>query len=315
MAQKDRINPLTWNRPISDAKGWPTREFQIKWEQLSKAAIAIPSLSTPAAVSAVLDVLSGGNVNGSILVRSGGMWNGYPSPSNGAKFLAGTNPPTWQDVDDADLVLSDVLTNNVSTTKHGFAPKLPNDATKYLDGTGAYSVPAGGGGGSLKSAVPIATSAAVGTSLFATQGVLWIPSVNMTVSALVAMADPTSGMTYCATFCEVTTPGLLVTGAVTQGPTVTPNFASTEGWLHLPFTSPVSLTAGSLYLLAMTLTSSTDTTAPRIWQGGVKNNNMNLPGRMVFRGQIAKRVPASGDTVNTDSNSALARMIGAFYTV
>jgi len=27
------------------------------------------------------------------------------------------------------------------------APKLPNDATQYLDGTGAYSVPAGTGGG------------------------------------------------------------------------------------------------------------------------------------------------------------------------
>lgn len=30
----------------------------------------------------------------------------------------------------------------------GLAPALPNDATKYLDGTGAYSTPAGGGGGS-----------------------------------------------------------------------------------------------------------------------------------------------------------------------
>jgi hypothetical protein len=48
---------------------------------------------------------------------------------------------------DANLSTSDVTTNNVSITKHGFAPKAPNDATKYLDGTGAYSVPAGAGGG------------------------------------------------------------------------------------------------------------------------------------------------------------------------
>ena len=48
---------------------------------------------------------------------------------------------------DADATLTDIATNNVSTSKHGFAPKLPNDATKYLDGTGAYSVPAGSGGG------------------------------------------------------------------------------------------------------------------------------------------------------------------------
>lgn len=47
---------------------------------------------------------------------------------------------------ESDLSLTDVTTANVSTTKHGFAPKLPNDATKYLDGTGAYTVPAGGSG-------------------------------------------------------------------------------------------------------------------------------------------------------------------------
>ena len=42
---------------------------------------------------------------------------------------------------DASITTSDVTTNNVSTTKHGFAPKLPNDATKYLNGVGAYTVP------------------------------------------------------------------------------------------------------------------------------------------------------------------------------
>lgn len=50
-------------------------------------------------------------------------------------------------VTDANLSTSDVTTNDVSITKHGFAPKAPNDATKYLDGTGAWSIPAGGGGG------------------------------------------------------------------------------------------------------------------------------------------------------------------------
>lgn len=45
---------------------------------------------------------------------------------------------------EAALALTDVTTDNVSTSAHGFAPKAPNDATKYLDGTGAYSVPTGG---------------------------------------------------------------------------------------------------------------------------------------------------------------------------
>ena len=47
-----------------------------------------------------------------------------------------------------DLAAPDDNTDlNVSTSAHGLAPKLPNDATQYLDGTGSYSVPAGGGGG------------------------------------------------------------------------------------------------------------------------------------------------------------------------
>lgn len=49
-------------------------------------------------------------------------------------------------VTEAKLLIADNTTGNVSTSAHGFAPKAPNDATKYLDGTGAYSVPASSGG-------------------------------------------------------------------------------------------------------------------------------------------------------------------------
>src|ERR1019366_1532103 len=44
---------------------------------------------------------------------------------------------------DADVTFTDITSGNVSTTRHGFAPKAPNNATKYLDGTGVYSTPAG----------------------------------------------------------------------------------------------------------------------------------------------------------------------------
>lgn len=64
----------------------------------------------------------------------------------------------WAQVTDANLSTSNISTNNVSTSKHGFAPILPNDATKYLDGTGAYSVPSGP-----------STAGAVGTYAFATK--------------------------------------------------------------------------------------------------------------------------------------------------
>jgi hypothetical protein len=42
---------------------------------------------------------------------------------------------------DSTLVVTDNTGNNVSTAAHGFAPKAPNDATKFLNGVGAYANP------------------------------------------------------------------------------------------------------------------------------------------------------------------------------
>lgn len=41
-------------------------------------------------------------------------------------------------VTEAMLSVADNTTKDVSTSAHGFAPKAPNDATKFLDGTGAF---------------------------------------------------------------------------------------------------------------------------------------------------------------------------------
>lgn len=46
---------------------------------------------------------------------------------------------------EGDLSLTDITTNNASTSKHGFLPKLSNVSTQFLDGTGAFSTPASGG--------------------------------------------------------------------------------------------------------------------------------------------------------------------------
>lgn len=49
--------------------------------------------------------------------------------------------PSFGAVVEADITLADNTTNDVSTSKHGFVPKAPNDGTKFLDGTGGFSVP------------------------------------------------------------------------------------------------------------------------------------------------------------------------------
>jgi hypothetical protein len=50
-------------------------------------------------------------------------------------------------ITEAMQVLADNTTNDVSTTKHGYAPKGDGDTTKFLNANGAYSVPSGSSGG------------------------------------------------------------------------------------------------------------------------------------------------------------------------
>lgn len=42
---------------------------------------------------------------------------------------------------EGDLALTDIATANVSTSAHGFAPKLPGTTTTFLNGNGAYTTP------------------------------------------------------------------------------------------------------------------------------------------------------------------------------
>lgn len=65
---------------------------------------------------------------------------------------------------EANLSTSDITTNNVSIAKHGFAPKAPNDATKYLDGSGAWTVPAGSGGATAGQVIQVVSSSLTTTA-------------------------------------------------------------------------------------------------------------------------------------------------------
>lgn len=61
-----------------------------------------------------------------------GVTNGDSHDHNGGDGAA---------ITDANLSTSDITTNDVSTSKHGFTPKAPNDTTKFLRGDAAWAVP------------------------------------------------------------------------------------------------------------------------------------------------------------------------------
>ncbi len=51
--------------------------------------------------------------------------------------------PTWSSIVESDISLSNNTTNNVSTSKHGFTPILPNVSTQFLNGQGNWTTPSG----------------------------------------------------------------------------------------------------------------------------------------------------------------------------
>ena len=60
--------------------------------------------------------------------------------------LTGTNSGDQTLLTDATITTTDVTTNNASTSKHGWLPKLDNVSTNFLNGQGAWSAPSVGTG-------------------------------------------------------------------------------------------------------------------------------------------------------------------------
>lgn len=85
------------------------------------------------------------------------------------------------------LTLADNTTNNSSTSKHGFLPKLDNNSAHFLDGTGAWSTP----GGSTNST--ILCSSGSGTSATRYFGVGQSGSENATESNVWTFTAPFAG--------------------------------------------------------------------------------------------------------------------------
>src|SRR5438445_845310 len=128
-----------------------------------------PIVSSGGNTPAISCVVATGSVAGCLAAADFATFNAKQPPLSTTislthQFVNGfTAPNTFtlaQPLED-DISFSDITTNNASTSKHGYVPKLPNDATKFYDGMGNYSVPAGGG--STQGPYPLANGVPNGT--------------------------------------------------------------------------------------------------------------------------------------------------------
>lgn len=247
-----RLGQITWNVPIVDSAGRPTAEFLRKWNAQNSINGSIPSLSTVAEVSTVLDQITA--TQGALLLRGAALWAGLSSPADPKKFLSGANPPVYAQVKDADLAVTDVTTNNASTDAHGFLPKLSGTATTYLDGTGAFSTPAGGGGSGVADPLylpppfdPVQTSSAGGSNAFV--GRCYVATQDSTLTGLRTWLKAFTGTSVRAAVYAATSTGLL-SGAtlVAEGNTTSALLSQVTS---MPFSAPVSLLKDHVYWAGM----------------------------------------------------------------
>ncbi len=278
-SQTKLIPPINWNAPIIGTDGKPTKAFIQAWNRITKAAGSIPDLPTDAAgMSALLDLLGStpntvlirgasqwedhpptdaldiiGSVRGDLLARKTSAWGRIASPSDTTKFLNGALDPVWGSVHDSDLSLSDITNNNVSTGAHGFAPKLPNDATKFLNGAGAYAVPPGTAAASLPifMQAPYMNLTSVATIGPSTATLLEIiPPFNLTMTGIKAFVV-NAGVSRTIAPCLYADGGtrtpaggaLLAAGAAVA--------AAGNSINTLPFASPVNLLKDTIYWLGI----------------------------------------------------------------
>lgn len=224
MVTVNNVNPLNASIPIVDAGGRPTLEFMLKWAQQAQM-----------------------NAD-----------TGVVGPGDATKFLNGATVPAFAFVKDSDLSLTDVTANNVSTAKHGFTPKLPDDATKFLDGEGNFTVPAGGDASTYYAGLNT-VSASVSTFSFATKGNIIKPRIGVSVTQLdtYIVGTPTVFFSiWSVTYNSGA--GTYVINAEkyrsASGVSATGDTNSVINYLDTPAT-PVALTADTYYFICATGTS------------------------------------------------------------
>lgn len=147
-------------------------------------------------------------------------------------------------------------------------PGAPGQVLTMLGATPTWvdlpTPPAGGGfnGGFLAG-----TGLAVSTSNFATKGLVIVPQTDLEVTAISAwIAAAAISDEYAATIAELddASPTAAIVAILATTPNVNPE-ATALRVLRLPFTDPISLSAGVPYLIAVTRTDATATTPSRVY--------------------------------------------------
>jgi len=169
------VPPLSPYIFITDGQGRPTPEFMQLWQQQAFQNAGIVPLSTPAEISAVLDIL--GSTHGDLLFRGASSWETLAPATAGFALTSGgpDADPVWVTLDKAFTDLTDTPSAYIGAAGQAVVVNPGEDGLEF-DGALLRAIPVAQGGTDVLGAIRLnfvgatVTEDPVGTATVAITG-------------------------------------------------------------------------------------------------------------------------------------------------
>lgn len=278
-----RVNPLRGNVPITDAKGNPTPMFQRLWQSLFLNDNQIATLDQ------LIDEIFGWTINAGTGLDGGGLVSSSPT------------------IDLADTAVTPGTYGDASNVA-----QFTVDQQGRI--TAAADVPISASGGAARFAgASGAMDATINTDAAATKGVRFTPRVDITVDAVWAFIDQNAtGDNYRGIIAELSDSTNTATVVSILGTTLAQSNGLTTTQIdRFPFSSPLSLTANTVYFAGVYFDQASGTAVCRLGGNSTTRHNprmhapVNQHGRFNYN-TVGLSVSQAPTTALNDDNFAVA---------